>query len=602
MIFHRFQNHLKVLLLGKKHNLPAEENRRYLLVMIIGLLAVFVLTSVATASLIQGNTKTALVDYLASLVLCALLAVYRWTDYQKQCRYAGVVFMYSLYLYLFASQAAQGTTYMWHYTYPFFAIFLLGPAHGTIATILLFIPAYSLTILDAVTPDSGIYSMGFVVRYIPSTIVALIFAYLFEIERLRFKAQTMKAYQEQEAIIAQRTEQLQQEIADKEKIAEQLRQSQKMEMIGTLASGVAHDLNNILSGVVTYPQLIRTELPDDSPITKKLVLIEQAGKRAADVVSDLLTLARDVASVKEPTDVNRVITEFIDSPEWRTMVTPYPGVQIKTELNAEQAVVLFSPVHLRKCIMNLLLNAVEASRHEGLVTISTSIDTENEVDEHSGTENKYLIITISDQGAGIAPEHLERIFEPFYTTKKMGRSGSGLGLSVVWNTIKEHKGTITAQNTATGAQFTLRLKLLPENSILAISASPSLKNMRGTGTVLIVDDEPSLAEIALNAIEALGYSGVAVSSGEEAVQHLKVENFDIVLLDMVLNTGMSGCETYQEIISFKPEQRAIIVSGYSTSDDVDKTLELGACTIVRKPYSLEELAGAIKKCLASEYD
>jgi signal transduction histidine kinase len=584
-------------LIGEKSKLHTETGRRDLLVMLIGLLAIVVLFSVATFSLINGNVAVALVDYCASVALFILVMVYRSTTYKFQCRFIGVGFMYVLYFYLFYSGAAYGTTYMWHYTFPFFAIFLLGTRYGTLATLLLFFPVFGLVIHDALTPESGFYSVPFATRFIPSVSVALIFAYLFERERMRFKNQTDEAYREQEAIITNRTEQLQREIADKEEIAEKLRQSKKMEMIGTLASGVAHDLNNILSGIVTYPELIRLDLPETSPITKKLEAIEKAGKRAADVVNDLLTLARGAASIKEPTDLHALIRELLASPEWQNMISPYPGVEVRTELNSKNAMVLFSQVHLRKCVMNLLLNGVEATYPEGVVTISTSSEKETVGDLQDAGLLDLLVVKISDQGGGIATEHMEHIFEPFYTTKKMGRSGSGLGLSVVWNTIIEHNGSISVHNTLKGAEFILSLEQLSQEEETEKSPRIPLGKLYGEGKILIVDDEVQLAELALEIVERLGYSGTAVSTGEEAVKLVQVADFDILLLDMVLGDGINGRETFEKIISFKPEQKAIIVSGYSTSEEVQKSIELGAREIVKKPYSLEEIGGAIKRCL-----
>lgn len=585
------------IIVGHENDLNSEESRRDLLIIIIGLLAVFVLIGVATASLMSGELKTALLDYSASIVLILLLMTYHWTSYQRLCRYLGVAFMYGLYLYLFIIKAGDGTTYMWHYTFPFFAIFLIGARHGAIATILLFIPVFTLVIQDALSPHTGLYSSSFAIRFIPSVTVALIFAFLFEKERTRFKSQVLKAHHNQEKIIAERSEQLLQEIADREFIARKLRQSQKMEAIGTMASGVAHDLNNILSGVVTYPQLIRMDLPPESPLTKPLMEIEQAGKRAAAVVYDLLTLARDAASVKKLTDINTLIEAFLISPEWLAIIKPYPELKIVSELKARESIAYCSEVHLRKCIMNLLINAVEATPATGTVTITSSNQHDTSLARSVGNEGSNIFLSIIDQGPGVAAEHLEKIFEPFYTTKEMGRSGSGLGLSVVWNTIEEHDGEIFIENRTVGAEFCIRFPVLKGEYLETVFPEISLDELQGQGQVLIVDDEPQLSELAYNIIQKLGYSGVVVESGEDAIQQIQKGRFDLILLDMVLGGGLTGYQTFKEIININPEQKAIIVSGYSTSEDVRKTLSLGACTIIRKPYSIEEIGKAIKDCI-----
>jgi signal transduction histidine kinase/CheY-like chemotaxis protein len=564
-------------------------------------MAVIVLTGVAAASWLKGDTPLALIDLTAALGVSILLVVFRFSPYKQASRYAGVAMMYCLYLYLFKTSAAGGTSYMWHYTFPFFTIFLLGANHGAMAAISLFIPVFIIVIKDSLTPDLGLYSVHFASRFIPSVSVALVFAYLFEKERERFRQQTLKAYREQERIIEERTKQLTQRIAERDRMAEKLRRSQKMEAIGTMASGVAHDLNNILSGIVTYPELLRKGLPVDSNLAGPLKLIEQAGKRAAAVVSDLLTLARNSASVKEACDINTLIRDLIDSPEWNNIVTQHSQVDIKVNLNAALPMIYCSQIHIRKCIMNLLLNGLEATSSKGTVTISTeNIPRNGSRDKTNNPDLKQqdILITVRDDGQGISPEHINHIFEPFYTTKKMGKSGSGLGLSVVWNTIEEHEGAITVENTNPGVVFKLKFPVtkreIPEEPDPTKLTLPSYQ---GTGSILVVDDEPHLRELATAIVKNLGYVVTAVTSGEEALAHIAKCPADLVLLDMVLGDGIGGHETYQKMIELNPKQKAVIVSGYSTNEDVRKTLKLGAYSFVKKPYTIEELSRAIKDCL-----
>ncbi|MCP4343194.1 MAG: response regulator [Desulfobulbaceae bacterium] len=571
------------------------------MVMIICIMAVIVLIGVAAASWLIGDTPLALIDLTAALALSILLVIFWFSPYKQACRYAGVAMMYCLYLYLFITGAAGGISYMWHYTFPFFAIFLLGANHGAVATISLFIPVFIIVIKDSLTPDLGLYSVHFASRFIPSVSVALVFAYLFEKERERFRQLTLKAYREQERIIEERTKQLTQRIDERDRMAEKLRRSQKMEAIGTMASGVAHDLNNILSGIVTYPELLRKGLPVDSNLAGPLKLIEQAGKRAAAVVSDLLTLARNSASVKEACDINMLIRDLINSPEWNNIVTQHSQVDIKVNLNATLPMIYCSQTHIRKCLMNLLLNGLEATSPKGTVTISTENIPRNgsrEKKNSPGFEQQDILITVIDDGQGISPEHINHIFEPFYTTKKMGKSGSGLGLSVVWNTIEEHEGAITVANTNPGVVFKLKFPVTKrELSGELKPTSLALASYKGTGSILVVDDEPHLREIASEIVKNLGYMVTAVTSGEEALAHIAKCPADIVLLDMVLGDGIGGHQTYQKMIELNPRQKAVIVSGYSTNEDVRKTLKLGACSFVKKPYTIEQLSRAIKDCL-----
>lgn len=580
-------------------NLSSEDNRRSILVLVVGSLAVVVLLAVAVSSLVQGESTVAVIDSSAALFLTIVLLFFRFSPYEKECCYVGVVMMYCLYAYLFFSGAAEGMTYMWHYTFPFFATFLLGARHGAIATLILFIPAFIYVASDALTPGQGYYNSAFAIRFIPSVTVALIFSYLFERERERFRQQTIEAYGEQERIIEERTTQLKKEVEDRELIASQLRKSQKMEALGIMAGGVAHDLNNILAGIVSYPELIRVSLPDDSPLLKPLETIENAGKRAAAVVDDMLTIARNVASVKETVNLNDLIVDFLSSPEWQKIGEIYPEVRVIQRLESQLMPISCSQVHIRKCLMNLLYNGVEASAPVGQVIVSTGIDKEEEsFPDEDSRKTLQVYFTVQDSGPGIGSEHLDYIFEPFYTTKKMGHSGSGLGLSVVWSTVKEHGGEIRTGDSSNGACFTILFPALKKDVLIPKLAVPlPFESLKGKGSLLFVDDEPELREIGSKITEMLGYSVSVAKSGEEAVKIFQERNFDVVVLDMFLDDGMNGREAYEQMLAIKPGQKAIIASGYSRSIDVEKTLELGAHSIIKKPYSIEDIGLAIKKCL-----
>ena len=242
---------------------------------------------------------------------------------------------------------------------------------------------------------------------------------------------------------------LKQEIAERKRMENerryleaQLRKSQKMEAIGTLAGGVAHDLNNILSGLVSYPELILMDLPDDSPLKQPILTIQHSGQKAATIVQDLLTLARRGVSVREVTNLNDVIKQYLESPEHQKILEHHPSVVVTTSLAANMLKIVGSPVHLSKSLMNLVSNAAEAMPDGGRIRIVTdtcyidqSLNVYDKVEE-----GEYAILQVIDEGVGIPRQDLDRIFEPFYTKKTMGRSGTGLGMAVVWGTVKDHSG------------------------------------------------------------------------------------------------------------------------------------------------------------------
>ncbi len=395
------------------------------------------------------------------------------------------------------------------------------------------------------------------------------------------------------------------EMEERIRIQDQLAQAQKMEAIGTLAAGVAHDLNNILSGIVSYPDLLLMNLPEDSPMRKPLQTIQSSGVKAAAIVQDLLTLARRGVSVDTVVDLRRLITDYLAGPEHQKMLGYHPGVQVETRLDADAVKIKGSPVHLEKTLMNLVYNAAEAMTDNGKITISlSSCYIDGPMRGYSSIKaGDYVLLTVADTGIGIAADDLSRIFEPFYTKKKMGRSGTGLGMTVVWGTIKDHNGYIDVKSRhGQGTTFYLYFPAVcSDDAEETVLPPPSSESLQGNGErILVVDDLEQQREIAVKMLETLSYRPRAVSGGEAAVEYLKSSSVDLVLLDMIMEPGIDGLETYRRIIEIHPRQRAIIASGFSETDRVKKARRLGIGGYIQKPYTLEKVAMAVKEELARE--
>ena len=377
----------------------------------------------------------------------------------------------------------------------------------------------------------------------------------------------------------------------------QLQRAQKMEAMGLMAGGVAHDLNNILSGIVSYPELLLMDLPEDSPMRRPIETMQESGMRAADVVADLLTIARGVSISKEPLNLNTMIEQYLNSPEHKKLEKTHSFVEFKTDLDADLLNMRGSPTHIKKTLMNLIANATEAIEGSGTVTICTK---NRYVDEPlKGYENvrigEYTVVSISDDGAGISREDIERIFEPFYTKKMMGRSGTGLGLAVVWNTVQDHNGYINVNTSEKGTVFELYFPVT-RDEVPDKKKQVPLKDYLGHGEkILVVDDEERQREIAGELLTRLGYVAEAVSSGEEAIEYVKEQPVDLIVLDMVMPKGINGRKTYEEIIKIRPGQKAIIASGYAKTKEVDTAQELGAGKYIKKPYVLEKIGVAVKE-------
>jgi PAS domain S-box-containing protein len=227
-----------------------------------------------------------------------------------------------------------------------------------------------------------------------------------------------------------------------------LQRAEKMEAIGSLAGGVAHDLNNILPSLISFPDVILADLPEDSALRKPVLSIKRSGERAAAIAQDLLTLARRAVPVKTPVDLNGVIREYLESPEASKLQSDYPKVRIEKDLEPGLRPILGSPIHLSKTVMNLVLNAVEAIPEEGRVVLSTkTLRFKETLRGYEVIEpGEYAVLSVTDTGVGISGRDVEKIFEPFYTKKAMGRSGSGLGMAIVWGTVKDHRGYVDVKS------------------------------------------------------------------------------------------------------------------------------------------------------------
>ncbi|MGD9223925.1 MAG: response regulator, partial [Desulfobacteraceae bacterium] len=385
----------------------------------------------------------------------------------------------------------------------------------------------------------------------------------------------------------------------KRALEKRLARSQKMEALGLLAGGVAHDLNNVLSGIVSYPDLILMELDETDPIRVLVEGIKKSGHKAAAIVQDLLALARRGVLHTGVMNINDdIVKDYLKSPEFKKLESFHPTVTFETRLDPDLMNIRGSMVHLRKALMNLVSNAAEAQPEGGRIIISTQntyVDIPLTGYDHVN-EGDYAVLRIEDKGMGIAPEDMNRIFEPFYSKKVMGRSGTGLGMAVVWGTLQDHNGYINVKSRIKeGTVFELYFPVtreMPQKAAQKIS----LERYMGMGeTVLVIDDVEEQRTIATALLSQLNYQVHTAESGEAAIAFLKNESVDILVLDMIMDPGIDGMETYSKIIERHPGQKAIIASGYAENRRVRKTQELGAGEYIRKPYTLEKIGMAIRK-------
>jgi signal transduction histidine kinase/ActR/RegA family two-component response regulator len=425
----------------------------------------------------------------------------------------------------------------------------------------------------------------------------------------RLQVMVQEAHQENEKrkeVIARLNHEIQERKKAQEeqlRLESRLHQSQKMEAIGLMAGGVAHDLNNILAGVVGYPDILLASLPQDSNLRQPLENIRNSGRRAAEVVADLLTIARSSANPRETANLNMIILQYLDSLEFQRLKSVYPNVSFVLDCDKNLANIRCSVSHIKKCLMNLVVNGVESISDTGRLRISTRSQ-DIECDERSGDQvikkGRYAVLSVEDSGHGIEDEHLAHIFEPFYSRKKMEFSGSGLGLTVVWNAMQEHGGGIRVSSSSEGTTFELLFpattKVLSEQE----NAVPLDHLLGNQETIMVVDDEELLLDVACGMLTALNYKVVTKKSGEEAIAYLRTADVDLIILDMIMKPGMNGQQTFEEILRIRPGQRAIIASGFAKNDDVNHVLERGAGSYLRKPYTTLALGKAIQDCLTAK--
>ncbi len=384
---------------------------------------------------------------------------------------------------------------------------------------------------------------------------------------------------------------------EKKELTERLIRSEKMEVIGRLAGGVAHDLNNVLMGIVNYPDMIIMNIDKKKFVLSAVKKIKESGLKAAAIVEDLLTLTRRGISRIEIFNINDVTNKFLNSPEFEKASRKFPDIKLKLDLDPDLRNIKGSVVHINSTLMNLVYNSMEAIKKKGIIEIvSRNIKSSGKLFGKKG--DNYIMLSVSDNGVGMDENEREKIFEPFYTKKIMGRKGTGLGMSVIWGTVKDHNGFINIKSKkGKGTTFELffpasDLPLADEEKVSDISG------FKGRGEkILVVDDDEYAKDIACRYLKKSNYKAESVSSGEEAIKLIKKKKFDLIILDMLMSPGMDGLDTFKKIQEIKPGLKTLIASGFSETSRVREVLETGLSKFVKKPYSYAKLMSSVQEII-----
>ncbi|MCF8044263.1 MAG: PAS domain S-box protein [Desulfarculaceae bacterium] len=384
---------------------------------------------------------------------------------------------------------------------------------------------------------------------------------------------------------------------EKKNLEFQLRQAQKMEAIGTLAGGVAHDFNNILQAINGYTTIMFMDKDREDPDYKSLNAIKKSVERAAELVKKLLFFSRKMDTEKSSLDINREVKQALSILK-RTIPKM---IEIEVELEESPGIIHADPVQIEQVILNLGSNAADAMPEGGRIIITTknvSLDREFARAHMGSAPGNYMMLTVSDTGSGIDPETREHIFEPFFTTKEVGR-GTGLGLASVYGIVKNHGGYITCDSeNGLGTAFIIYFPLLKKDSGRLDREISNNTPKGGTETLLVVDDEEAILDFCRVALGRFGYEVMTASSGEEALEIYKEkqETVDLLIMDLSM-PGMGGQRSLREIKGLYPAVQVIVASGYSPDVQAGVLKETGAEGFVAKPYRLEDLLNAVRRVL-----
>lgn len=386
------------------------------------------------------------------------------------------------------------------------------------------------------------------------------------------------------------------DITDRKQLEEELARAHRLESAGRVAGQIAHDFNNLLAPLTAYPALIKEKLPDNDPTVEMLEDMETASHRIAEINQQLLTLGRRGHYTMKPVDLNDLVEKVLSACGLPKEIV------VEKELASDMFPINAGAAQLARALTNIVVNAKEAMSGIGVFSIKTeNVYLDKPLHGYQTIERgEYVKLQVSDTGTGIKPKTLNRIFEPFFTTKSMDRlRGSGLGLSVVHGIIEDHNGYITVETTlGSGTTFSLYFPISREAMVK--NQNPDLNSTSGE-KVLLVDDDPVQRKVGRKLLLELGYRVQTSASGEEAIELVKKDRYDLLILDMVMD-GLDGAETYRQILEIHPAQRAVILSGYAMSHRVREALRLGAGSFVSKPIAMNSLASAVRNELDNPKD
>ncbi len=386
------------------------------------------------------------------------------------------------------------------------------------------------------------------------------------------------------------------DITDKKKLEKQIMATQKMEAIGSLAGGIAHNFNNILVGIMGYSEYLSSKKGEDDPDYKALKTIHEATIRASELTRQLLNIARREEYRRQEVSLNDIIRRALSL----VAGTFDKSIEIETHLSGDLSIIEGDMGQLEQCVLNLCINARDAMPEGGRLIVETfnqRLD-ENFIKTHVGVlVGDYIVLSISDNGRGISPEIKEHIFEPFFTTKE-DKGGTGMGLSTVYGIVKNHGGLVTVYSEeGEGSTFKLYLPTV-EGAIEAVTPVVERVGFGGDETILIIDDEPIVKDMLGDYLKDKGYQVFFAENGQEGIEIFSQskDEIDLVVLDLIM-PKLGGKEAFFRLKEIDPDVKVLFTSGYSENGQAYEILELSAEGFMQKPFPLREFAEKIREIL-----
>jgi len=423
--------------------------------------------------------------------------------------------------------------------------------------------------------------------------------------KIRRTEESLKKYSDHlEELVEKRTaelkdacEKLEREVAEHRKLEGQLIQSQKMEAIGTLAGGIAHDFNNILGSIIGYTELSLFELPEEHIVYQYLSQVLKAGDRAKELVGQILTFSRRTDQKRKLLNIIPVVKEAI-----KLLRASLPAtIEIRQDIKGEQSVLMADPTQIHQIILNLCTNGAHAMKEHGGILNITLADVDICPEDLPFYTNikagPYVKLTVSDTGHGIRREFIERIFEPYFTTKETGE-GTGLGLSVVHGIVTGYGGNVKVYSEpGKGTEFQILLPKVKTDEDITHEKLETIP--AGTGTILVVDDEKNIVNIIKSMLNRLGYDVITEIDAIKALDFFRKEPhlIDLVITDLTM-PHMTGRELAKELICIRADIPVILTTGFSDSINPDEEINTGIKELLLKPVTIRNLAEAVKKILS----